>query len=750
MIVTARKTPTCDVRVQMGSASTRPKTAHNLKVSRGALPVYERPTPPRATSPCKVTRQGARLPLCSPKAAYRKPTIIVSKHAIEMSIPRPVGDEDPETPDRSRIQELAKHTPGQTIFHPDIDFDGLRPLIDIAYWSSFAEVRRDAAAAFCTLSKNTANLETMAQAGALGAALALLATNKHAMDLAIVRDATDTLAALAQLPSMQRKLLGAPTGLSTVFSLLRVADVRVKRAVLKLLGHLLEVPEASALLVDHGCFNNLLHLVHSLSCRKDRILKRLAVGLLQLLATPEANKQRIAEDDTSLPQLCALFQDPYLEVDAGFRKALLECILALSHEKHAARRLVECRIVPALLFVLTTASGANAPAMDLLLLVLAVLDQFSTDPRMALPLLQHDVVPTLVAVGFATDERDQLHRPLMTKALGILAQLTKRAEAHATAMDVGVVDRISQYKLFHAPERVVREYSLSILVALAKCVTLPRRPRLPMPPVDHACHMELVARGYLHCAFAILGHANGVYELVASSKDSTKASEASDEALLAKIAMLNALTHLTESNNIRVLVCKPAVLDAVLDVARHKTALVTCAKLVADLSSHPDNLTKLVEPRLLLLLLKFIAPSCRDDDVRYEGARAFAALAAFVSMPTRERLVAGGVVGFLMRLAKHAACEIPIVRGTALLAQTAIGYLKHDAAALRIQTVMRNWRAKHVAADIKEAAAVALQSPHRRRFKQIALRATRAVVAERETRTNIQQGFLAKKGQSFN
>ena len=54
-----------------------------------------------------------------------------------------------------------------------LEVDTLRPLVDLAYWSTFLEVRRDCAAAFATLSMNEANLQVLSQAGALGALLAL-------------------------------------------------------------------------------------------------------------------------------------------------------------------------------------------------------------------------------------------------------------------------------------------------------------------------------------------------------------------------------------------------------------------------------------------------------------------------------------------------------------------------------------------------------------------------------------------------
>ena len=43
--------------------------------------------------------------------------------------------------------------------------DTVRPLVDLAYWSSFVEVRRDCAAAFATLSMNSENLDVLSRSG---------------------------------------------------------------------------------------------------------------------------------------------------------------------------------------------------------------------------------------------------------------------------------------------------------------------------------------------------------------------------------------------------------------------------------------------------------------------------------------------------------------------------------------------------------------------------------------------------------
>ena len=73
------------------------------------------------------------------------------------------------------VKRLMKPSKRSFVVEP-LQVDTLRPLVDLAYWSTFLEVRRDCAAAFATLSMNPANLQILSQAGVLGALLALVGT----------------------------------------------------------------------------------------------------------------------------------------------------------------------------------------------------------------------------------------------------------------------------------------------------------------------------------------------------------------------------------------------------------------------------------------------------------------------------------------------------------------------------------------------------------------------------------------------
>jgi len=97
--------------------------------------------------------------------------------------------------------------------------DMLGPLIDLAYWSNFVEVRRDTAAALAALSMNSDNLSMMARAGTLGAVLALIGDGSRnaRTDGECIRDATLALAQIVKVREINERFLINPRGLDVIF-----------------------------------------------------------------------------------------------------------------------------------------------------------------------------------------------------------------------------------------------------------------------------------------------------------------------------------------------------------------------------------------------------------------------------------------------------------------------------------------------------------------------------------------------------
>lgn len=151
----------------------------------------------------------------------------------------------------------------------------LAPLIDLAYWSNFFEVRRDSASAFAALSMNKDNLPIMAQAGALGAILALIGDGSR-QDHECIRNATIALAQLVKLPSSSERFLAAPRGLQIIFRLARESSKTIRTQALRVLINVANSsPDSSKSIVDGG---GLLVLYPLLDHRNQSV--RLTAGTL--------------------------------------------------------------------------------------------------------------------------------------------------------------------------------------------------------------------------------------------------------------------------------------------------------------------------------------------------------------------------------------------------------------------------------------------------------------------------------------
>ena len=131
-----------------------------------------------------------------------------------------------------------------------LEVDTLRPLVDLAYWSTFIEVRRDAAAAFATLCMNEANLQVLSQAGTLGALLALIGVTNGKTDTQMLKDTASALSDLITLDDIKLRILKAPEGLESIFYLSRSSSIEVKRAAIKTISNLCTIDETKQAVVE--------------------------------------------------------------------------------------------------------------------------------------------------------------------------------------------------------------------------------------------------------------------------------------------------------------------------------------------------------------------------------------------------------------------------------------------------------------------------------------------------------------------
>ena len=114
----------------------------------------------------------------------------------------------PHRRERKKEEKKTRQNPKNKQVEP-LSPSVLTPIIDLAYWSNFVEVRRDAAGALAALAMNAENLPMMAQAGTLGALLALLGDGDldERTDGECVRCATLALSKLVTVRESSRRFV---------------------------------------------------------------------------------------------------------------------------------------------------------------------------------------------------------------------------------------------------------------------------------------------------------------------------------------------------------------------------------------------------------------------------------------------------------------------------------------------------------------------------------------------------------------
>eukprot|EP01029_Cantina_marsupialis_P008563 TRINITY_DN2024_c0_g1_i2.p1 TRINITY_DN2024_c0_g1~~TRINITY_DN2024_c0_g1_i2.p1 ORF type:complete len:655 (+),score=177.75 TRINITY_DN2024_c0_g1_i2:192-2156(+) len=243
------------------------------------------------------------------------------------------------------FERLTRQQSRGTSKLPPLTVDTLRPLIDLAYWSTFVEVRRDSSAALCTVSMNENNLEILSKAGALGAILALIGANNRKNDVAVQKDAATALANLIQLDSIKQRLLSNKVGLATIFFITRSQNKEIKRSAIKALDVLSQLDAAKLQIVQAG---GLKHIFPLTTCRDERT-KRFAARVLKRLAAYEPNQSHMA-DPATLKYVGDQMSNP---ADTALWSDLIEFIMKLSTVKENRSKLVKAGLIDPLIFALS-------------------------------------------------------------------------------------------------------------------------------------------------------------------------------------------------------------------------------------------------------------------------------------------------------------------------------------------------------------------------------------------------------------
>ncbi|OWZ13567.1 hypothetical protein PHMEG_00013090 [Phytophthora megakarya] len=638
----------------------------------------------------------------------------------------------------------------QSLRRQDVEADDVSPLIEIMYWSPFVEVRRDAAAAIASLSRNTANLELLDEVGTLGAILTMLNSQVDREDHGISHDCAQALAALVRLPTIKAKLLQAPRGVDCVFSLLHTPEQKLRLAGFEIVARLVTTDEWREVVAKREGFAFMMSSCsgsgtphNARGGAGDSRTRILAASVLHQLAA-SCDNRLLFYHSGHFATLSGLLRDPFLDKDAVFRRELLSFVHLLLSEVENARRFASLGLLPCILSVLGRGSScATRPSLQVSLLVVAILEAVAKDDANHEALVQAEAMQRLVQLCFSSNggvqvidsERKRPHTASLASArskaskslpgsasstrlrarsasiwpaseataivravLGIFCAMARNVANREHIIRSKVLDHIAARELYASSDKRVRRTVITLLTLLI-CSERKRRkdpnratpendaiPSAPTPRESQAGE-----RDYQHYIELL---ARGVVKCLFGIL-------AGDDFGM-KVDALGALAQLTHDTPSRLTLCKPALLLALGQFAFHPLASTRLhvAQIIANFAERPENVLKLVDAGLLPVLIRYVSPLDRTHTVGHtsdkgtsealliEATRALAAVSEL--HVARSRLVESGVLGALMRLIR-AASNGSEVRS---YAQSAVRNLRHDAAALRIQAIYRGWHVR--------------------------------------------------------
>ena len=594
------------------------------------------------------------------------------------------------------------HQPSQREYHVEpLSVDTLRPLVDLAYWSTFLEVRRDCAAAFATLSMNEANLMTLSRAGALGALLALISIGGGRNDTQVHRDAATALAHLVTLDDVKYRLIKAPDGLKNLFIMCESGSYTVRRAAARAILNLSVVPDAQLAIVHAGGLEHMWQMTET----KDERTRRTAVRILRQLATHPDNKARMVNQD-SLERLGEALSTSY---DLAFRRELIEVVAELAELESNASMIVDGGLLRPILVHM----DLSQLPLDMVLMCLKCLVLLSAIEENQEAMLRGGAVgaitrcvfedlPVLIsakagnsqrhrggpgspsssnprrpaAVGGGTggvrggaggrggskgaskgveSEATGIAKDLLRYGLHVLLDLSHAPSNRDAIIEWGVVDHLTQDNLVYSPDKRIRRMVGKILLLLAENGgnSSPR-------------HQDIAAKGGLKVLAVFLDCED--YEL--------------------KMCALATLAHLAVAPDLKRAMCMGRILDtlAALTTVQDRSISASVARILAEVVEDPDNIPGVAKADCIPALVKMCSPHGTNATGRIDAVRALASISN--DKRVNPQIVAAGGIGYLLSLSKNGSGL------DKMFAKATLGNLADDTAALQIQMAFRGFRGR--------------------------------------------------------
>lgn len=565
----------------------------------------------------------------------------------------------------------------------------------------------------------------------------------HSTDVKLRRTAFEILHNLVTIDDL-REMVAKREGFAFMLESCTSKDSRVRCLAASILNQLAACRDNRFLFYHSTHFETLATILHDPYMEKDFVFRRELLSFVQLLVTEEENGRRFVELQL-VPTLLLMLDHPKTNLQISLLVvSILEC-LAVHRKNHAA--LVAANALPRIVQLCFCSSaatgtgtvsgrtglfGASSSESSTKLLVAATgpcpssasatltsassrrsaIAQRSsfTSGDVASLVSMLEPAATSPRARAKSSKRSSEVNAILRPAFVIFCEIAKNPSNREHVIRSKLVDYIASRSLYASSDKRVRRSVITLLTFLICKERERERQRTerlstslihsdtvklelaeqPTPVVasprrlsssssstapasgdgtalesEYKHYIELLARGVVKCLFGIL-HGND---------------------FSMKVDALGAIAQLTEDAHSRLTMCKPPLLQALKDFAFHPLVQTryNIARTIANFAERPENILKLMDEGILAILVKYVCPSSRTNEVLYEATRAIAAMSMVHA--SRNKLVECGVLGTLLQFCKASGTS-PRVHAHAL---TAIRNLRHDAAALRIQSIYRGW-----------------------------------------------------------
>ena len=635
-------------------------------------------------------RLGATNDVDSTKSTPRRPPTSTEKNAKKSPGASPRTRKLAGRRNSSALERLTR-VPKRNYAVGNLDVDMLGPLVDLAYWSTFLEVRRDAAAAFATLALNEANLEVLSQSGALGALLALIGVNNGKNDAQVHRDAASALSCLVKLDDVKYRLLKAPDGLSSIYYMCKSPSYEVKRAAVAIIANLCSLDDVKSEIVNSGGIRHLL----SLTLAKDEIAQRKASRVLANLASCRENQSVIVNDAQALRCTQLLLSEC---AELAVRRDMIEMVSRLASCEEHNRAIVSANLIAPLLAHLNPRHSSLETISRVSKCLSAIAHSHSVHENM----VQEGIVEAVDVIMFHELAEMRQYRDFQRRKERREADRLRRLSINPSE-NAKMAEHECGRKKYGSHEEELEAHTqrscLAILLHLSENESCRQElvDRHAFKSIVSACLSKCIERKWLRTMLTIMANISDTGNIKGGSFRHEQLMEHGAFAPIhlsfssvdyeMKRNAVKLMSHISASQEVGHSLAKSGMVKHACELVNTSDEELVgwTTNLLASLAEHESNIPSLLDAGIAGVLTLLLGPKVKDKSVKTNIVRAISMLSMSSNPELKVQLATSGALGYLVGIAKQ---HTGIIK---MYASSALSNLEHDTAALRIQMRFRGF-----------------------------------------------------------